>query len=156
MRAFITQRIGGSEELRAKLEWVESNLVAVQKAIADGVKVVKLVERERETARVEVDQLREKGKVAQAKCKVVEHENNLLKKELEKLRVGLAAQKKEQEGEYKKQVDEMFFYGYRCCMKKNGITQDTPTYPSNDQDVAPDSSSQGDGILPIADSFVKP
>ncbi|KAJ9674708.1 hypothetical protein PVL29_023939 [Vitis rotundifolia] len=29
MRAFITQRIGGSEELRAKLEWVESNLAAV-------------------------------------------------------------------------------------------------------------------------------
>lgn len=106
MRAFITQRIGGSEELRAKLEWVESNLAAVQKAIADGVKVVKLVERERETARVEADQLREKGKVAQAKCKVVEHENNLLKKELEKLRVGLAAQKKELEEEYKKQVDE--------------------------------------------------
>ena len=27
----------------------------------------------------------------------------------------------------------MFFYGYQCCMKKHGITNDTPNFPSNDE-----------------------
>ena len=34
---------------------------------------------------------------------------------------------------YQKQVDDMFFYGYQCCMKKHGITNDTPNFPSNDE-----------------------
>ena len=32
------------------------------------------------------------------------------------------------EAKYQKQVDDMFFYGYRCCMKKHGIAQDTPSF----------------------------
>lgn len=28
----------------------------------------------------------------------------------------------------------MFFFGYQCCMKKNDITQNTPSYPSDDED----------------------
>lgn len=27
----------------------------------------------------------------------------------------------------------MYFFGYRYFMKKHGITQDTPNYPSNDE-----------------------
>lgn len=45
-----------------------------------------------------------------------------LKKEMEELRDGFADQRKELEKEYQKQVDKMYFFGYRCCMKKNGIT----------------------------------
>lgn len=40
---------------------------------------------------------------------------------MEELRAGLAAQEEELEDEYQKQVDDMIF-GYRCCMKKHGIT----------------------------------
>ena len=41
---------------------------------------------------------------------------------MEKLQAGFVAQKEELEGEYQKQVDDIFFFGYRCCMKKHGIT----------------------------------
>lgn len=51
-------------------------------------------------------------------------------------RSGFVPQKEELEGEYQKQVDNMLFFGYQCYMKKHGITQDTPSYPSNDEDEA--------------------
>ena len=28
----------------------------------------------------------------------------------------------------------MFFYGYRCCMKKQDIANDTPSFPSDDEE----------------------
>ena len=69
------------------------------------------------------------------------------KKESEDLRAGLAAQKeeieagfvaqKEMEEEYQQQADEMYFFGYRCCMKKHGIMHDTPSLPSDEEDSAP-------------------
>ena len=37
---------------------------------------------------------------------------------------------------YQWQVDDMFFYGYRCCMKKHGITDDIPNIPLDDEDKA--------------------
>lgn len=39
----------------------------------------------------------------------------------------------------------MFFYGYRCCMKKHGITQDTLTFPLDDDDEVVGGSARGDG-----------
>ena len=47
------------------------------------------------------------------------------------------AQKEEMEMEYQRQVDEMYFFGYRCCMKKNSIMHDIPSLPSDDEDVIP-------------------
>lgn len=38
----------------------------------------------------------------------------------------------------------MFFFSYQCCMKKNDIAQDTPNYPSDDDDAIADDSTQGD------------
>lgn len=59
---------------------------------------------------------------------------------MEELQTGFAAQKNELEVEYQKPLDEMYFFGYRSCMKKNGITQDIPSIPSDDEDEVPDSS----------------
>ena len=40
----------------------------------------------------------------------------------------------------------MFFYGYRCCMKKHDIANDTPNLPSDDEeDEFLDGLAQGDG-----------
>ena len=39
----------------------------------------------------------------------------------------------------------MFFFDYRCCIKKHGITQDTPNYHLNNKDRAVGSPAQGDG-----------
>ncbi|KAL6323569.1 hypothetical protein AAG906_039154 [Vitis piasezkii] len=52
---------------------------------------------------------------------------------------GFAAQKNELETEYQRQVDEMYFFGYRCCMKKNGIMHDIPSLPSDDEDAIPEA-----------------
>ena len=62
-----------------------------------------------------------------AKNKKAEEETTRLKRELQDLRIRFAAQKKDLEVNYQKQVDDMFFYGYRCCMKKHGIANDTPS-----------------------------
>lgn len=35
----------------------------------------------------------------------------------------------------------MYFLGYRCCMKKNDITHNTLSFPSDDEGEAPDGSS---------------
>ena len=35
---------------------------------------------------------------------------------------------------YQWQVDNIFFYGYRCRMKKHGITDDIPNIPLDDED----------------------
>ncbi|KAL6319831.1 hypothetical protein AAG906_036896 [Vitis piasezkii] len=117
---FVSHRLGGGEELRARLERVKTDLVAAQK--------------ERETICVEVDKLKKEGEAVEVKLKGAEQENSQLKKEKNELEVGFVAQKKELEAEYQKQVDEMYFFGYRCCMKKNGIMHDIPSLPSDDED----------------------
>ncbi|RVW72063.1 hypothetical protein CK203_054798 [Vitis vinifera] len=53
------------------------------------------------------------------------------------MEVGFAAQKKEMETEYQRQVDEMYFFSYCCCMKKNDIMHDIPSLPFDDEDVIP-------------------
>ena len=122
MRAFISHRMSGSEELRAQLERAKSDLATTQKVTPDRTEALKLVEMENEVVHAEADKLREEGRTVGAKCKEAEQENAQLKKEMEELRDGFADQRKELEKEYQKQVDEMYFFGYRCCMKKNGIT----------------------------------
>lgn len=120
MRAFITHRLSGSEEVCDKLEQVESDLATTQKAAANETEALKLAEGEKKEICVEMDRLRKEGRAIEAKCKEVKQENAQLKKKLEELRVEFAAQRKELE-EYQKQVDEMYFYDYRCCTK-NEIT----------------------------------
>lgn len=141
MRTFISHHMSGSEELRAKLEHMETDLVASQKAVVERVEALKMVEEEKASVHVETNKLRKEGRNAEAKCKETEQENAQLKKEMEELRAGFEVQKKELEKEHQKQVDEMYFFGYRCCMKKNDITQDIPSLPYDDEGEAPGGSS---------------
>lgn len=68
-----------------------------------------------------------------------------LRQELQDLRVGFAAQKEDFEADYQKQVEDMFFYDYRCYIKKHGIVQDTPSSPSDDEDEFLGDRTQGEG-----------
>ena len=79
----------------------------------------------------EMAQLR--GEVRQLRTEV-----SIEKKQREDLQLRLSAQKEELEAEfaaerweleadYQKQVDEMYLFGYRCCMKKHGIKRDVPS-----------------------------
>ena len=81
-----------------------------------------------QTVKVEAHRMEEDKKAAKAKCKDDEQERNQLKNELEELRATSKAQRKEHEElqagftgrkkelkiNFQKQVDEMFFFSYRC------------------------------------------
>lgn len=97
MRAFISHRLDGSEELRVKLERVEADLAAAQKAVADGAEALKLVEKENGAIHAKADRLKEKEKAMEAKFKGAEQENSQLRRGVEELRAGFSAQKKEVE-----------------------------------------------------------
>ena len=81
-----------------------------------------------------------RGKVRQLRTEV-----SIEKKQREDLQLRLSAQKEELEAEfatekekleadYQKQVDEMYFFGYRCCMKKHGIKRDVPSIPPGEEE----------------------
>ena len=72
---------------------------------------------------------------------------------MEELWARFVAQKKELEMEYQKQVDEMYFSGYRYCLKKNGIIQDISSLIFDDKSEIPDGSSWWDEILPVFNSL---
>ena len=69
---FISYHSGGIEEMRSKLERVEADLAADQKAIADGTEMLKLAKRKKEAIRAKVDQLKEKREAMEAKYKRAE------------------------------------------------------------------------------------
>ena len=72
---------------------------------------------------------------------------------MEELWAGFGTQKEKLEGEYQKQVNNIFFFGYRCCMKKHGITQDTPNYYlDNEKTIADDPTWEGGDIAAISPS----
>lgn len=75
MRAFISHRLDSTEELRVKLEQVEADLAAAQKAVADGAETLKLVERENGAIHAKADRLKEKEETMEAKFKGAEQEN---------------------------------------------------------------------------------
>ena len=55
----------------------------------------------------------------------------------EEMEARFAAQKKEMEEEYQRQADVMYFFRYRCCIKKHRIMHDIPYIPSDEGDAAP-------------------
>lgn len=61
--------------------------------------------------------------------------SDIQKKKFEELRARFATEKEELNEDYHKQVDEMFFFGYQCCMRKNGITHVIPSYPFDEEDA---------------------
>lgn len=147
----------GSEELHSKLERAENKLAAAQKVVASREasvvedKSLRKAGEERKAANTETHYLRDEREAVEAKYKKVEQENKRLKKKMEEVQVGFAAQNEELKGEYQRWVNDMFFFGYQCCMKKNGITQDIPIYPSDGEDIATNSPVWGNRDLAAVD-----
>ena len=158
MRAFFTYQLDNNEDLHAQLKRTESDLDGAQKTISDGGRLLKEIEEEREVAKAKARRMGEEKEVAKAKCKDMEQEkdhlrkdleelqvaSNIQKKELEELRAGFAVEKEELKEDYQKQVDEMFFFGYQCYMRKNDITHDTPNYLYDEEDATVSGPAQGD------------
>ena len=166
MRAYISQHPDGVDELCAQLEKVEAELASARTAVSDGAELLCRVEGEREAIWAEAGSLKKEKEALEGQINEAGQENFQLRREMEELRASLAAhkkesedlwvgmaaqkgemeasftaQKKELEEEYQQQADEMYFFGYRCCMKKNGIMHDTPSFPSDEEDKAPGGPS---------------
>ena len=108
------------------------------------------VDEEMKVAKAEAYRMGEEKEVTEAKCKGLEQEKYQLMKELEELRAGFPVEKEALIKNYQKQVDQMFFFGYQCCMRKNDITQYIPNYPSNEEEDATISGpTQGDKDLDV-------
>ena len=121
MRAYIAHNMDGSEDLHARLKTIESKVIVALKLAKKGASLLRKAEKEKEAAQVEARWLAEKKEVMEAGKKKVEEEAERLRQELQELRVGFVVQKEKLEAEYQKQEDNMFFYGYQCCIKKHGV-----------------------------------
>ena len=129
MRAYIAHNMDGNGELLTNLEMAGSEVVATQKLAKEGACLLRKVEKEKEAPQVKAHLLVEEKMAMEAEKEKIEEETAWLRWELQDLRAGFAAQKKDLEVDYQKQVDDMLFYGYRCCMKKHDIANDTLNFP---------------------------
>ena len=117
--------------------------------VDEGVGLLRKAEEGNEATEVEARRLAEEKEVLEADKRKAKEEAERLRQELQELWAGFVVQKKELEAEYQKQVDDIFFYSYQYCMKKHSITQDTPSYPSNDEDEATSGLAKGKGDASI-------
>lgn len=69
-----------------------------------------------------------------AKKQNIKEEAARLRQELQDLWARFAAQKEDLKANYQKQVDDMFFYKYRCYMKKHGVANSFPSFSADDDD----------------------
>ncbi|KAJ9682544.1 hypothetical protein PVL29_018462 [Vitis rotundifolia] len=122
---------------------VESKVVAVWKLAEKGVELLRKVEEYKEAAEVEACRLAKEKKTMEASKRKAEEEAGQLKQELQELQVAFAVQKEELKAEYQKQVDNMFFYGYRYTL----------SFPSDDEDEALDGLAWGGGDASKAGLF---
>ena len=60
----------------------------------------------------------------------------------EELEAEFAAEREELEADYQKQVDDMYFFGYRCCMKKHGIKRDVSSISPDEEEKLRGKPSQ--------------
>lgn len=151
MRVYIAHNMDDNEDLRARLELAKSEAAATRKLAKEGVELLRKTKEGKEATKVEACRLVEEKEAMEADKKNVEEEVRRLRQELQELRARFSIQKEELEAEYRKQVDDMFFYGYRCCIKKHGIAQDTPNFPSDDEDEAVGDPTRGEGYASRAD-----
>ena len=146
MKAFASQRKNSEDQLRLRLEEAEASLSTAREdneAIRADLVEAKSREESMDARlhEVEDEMARLRGEVRQLRT-----EASIEKKQKEELQLRLSAQKEELEGEfaaereefeadYQKQVDDMFFFGYRCCMKKNDIKRDVPSIPLGEEKI---------------------
>ena len=144
MKTFASRRQDIENQLRLRLEEAEASLSTTRKDNeALRVDLAEAKSREESTAdclhEAEDEMARLRGEVRHLRTEV-----SIEKKQREDLQLRLAAQKEELErefatereeleAEYQKQVDDTFIFGYRCCMKKNGIKRDVPSIPPGEE-----------------------
>ncbi|RVW60443.1 hypothetical protein CK203_105723 [Vitis vinifera] len=130
MKAFVFQRMSGEEELCSRLEQAEASLFAARRASEESAEALKRSQDDNEALRIELAEAKSRKEATDARLHEAKNEKAQLKGEVRQL------QTEELEAEYQKQVDEMYLFGYRCCMKKHDIKRDVPSIsPSEEENL---------------------
>ena len=144
MKTFASRRKDSENQLRLRLEEAEASLSTVREDnealradLAEAKSreestIARLHKAEDEMARLrgEVRQLQTEASNEKKQKEDLQLRLTAQKEELER---EFAAEREELEAEYKKQVDDTFIFGYRCCMKKNGIKRDVSSIPPSEE-----------------------
>ncbi|XP_059590051.1 uncharacterized protein LOC132252801 [Vitis vinifera] len=144
MRTFSSRRQEIENQLRLRMEEAEANLStmreeneALRAELAEAKNreestAGRLYEAEGEAARLrdEVSQLRTEVSNEKKQKEDLQLRLEVQKEELER---EFAVEREELAADYQQQVDDTFIFGYRCCMKKNGIKRDTPSIPPGEE-----------------------
>lgn len=144
-RAYVAHNMDGNKDLFASLDTAKSKVATGWKLAKEGTSLLRKIEEEKEAVQAETHRLVEEKNIMAANKKKDKEKVVRLNQELQDLRAGFATQNEDFEADYQKQVDDMFFYDYQCCMKKHGIAQDNPSFPSDDKDKFPGSLGYGGG-----------
>ncbi|XP_059592580.1 uncharacterized protein LOC132253684 [Vitis vinifera] len=144
MRTFSSRHQEIENQLRLRMEEAEASLstmreeneaLRVELAEAKGREesiAGRLHEAEGEAARLRDELSRLRTEVLNEK-KQKEDLQLRLDVQKEELEREFAVEREELAADYQKQVDDTFIFGYRCCMKKNGIKRDTPSIPPSEE-----------------------
>lgn len=109
MKAFVSHRIGGKEELRLRLEQFEANLAATQKVASENVEALRRFEEDKETLQIELEENEVECERAQlgGEVRQLRNEVSIERKQKEDLQLRLITQKKELEARFAVQRDEL-------------------------------------------------
>ncbi|XP_034694861.1 uncharacterized protein LOC117921158 [Vitis riparia] len=154
-KSFVSQRKNDEEKLRLRVEQAEASSSTAREENKVLREENEVLREKNEVLREEVAEVKSREDSMEVRLFEAEEEMALLRREVrhlrtevsierrqrEELQLRLSTQKEELEGEfaaergeleaeYQKQVDEMYLFGYRCCMKKHGIKRDVPSIPS--------------------------
>ncbi|RVW82711.1 hypothetical protein CK203_046961 [Vitis vinifera] len=144
MKAFASRHKNSEDQLRLRLAEAEASL-SIARGENEALRVdlakaksreesmeARLHEAKDEMARLrgEVRQLRTEASIEKKQKEDLQLHLTAQKEELER---EFAAEREELEADYQKQVDDTFLFGYRYCMKKNGIKRDVPSIPSSEE-----------------------
>ncbi|XP_034700913.1 cingulin-like [Vitis riparia] len=153
-KSFVSQRKNDEEKLRLRVEQAEASSSTAREENKVLREENEVLREKNEVLREEVAEVKSREDSMEVRLFEAEEEMALLRREVrhlrtevsierrqrEELQLRLSTQKEELEGEfaaergeleaeYQKQVDEMYLFGYRCCMKKHGIKRDVPSIP---------------------------
>ena len=145
MRTYIAHNMDESEDLRTSLETMKSEVVAAWNLVEEGTNLLRKADEENKAVQTNTRRLAEEKDAMAADKEKAEEKVTQLRQELQNLQAGFTTQKEALEADYQKQIDDMFFYYYQCCIKKHGITQDTPSFSSDDEDEVLDDLAQRGG-----------
>ncbi|RVW94615.1 hypothetical protein CK203_030828 [Vitis vinifera] len=118
MKVFASQGKNSEDQLHLRLEEAEASLSTARE--------------DNEALRADLAEAKSREESMDARLHEAEDELRLSAQK-EELEGEFAAEKEELEADYQKQVDDMFFFGYRYCMKKNGIKRDVPSIPPGEK-----------------------